>query len=88
MRNTISAKYIKEYIEAHYDELRHNPTRLAKAIRIVAKDYDLNKKDLFHYLIERDDCIPGATSYGFDTRYGRELRSAIEGEYYSKFWKS
>jgi hypothetical protein len=80
-RNTISVKYITDYITSNYGEMRHNATRLAKAIRYTAKAYELDKKDLFHYIIERSNGITGTTSYGFDTAYGREIRETFADNY-------
>jgi hypothetical protein len=80
-RNTISVKYITDYITSNYGEMRHNATRLAKAIRYTAKAYELDKKALFHYIIERSNGITGATSYGFDTAYGRDIRGTFAHNY-------
>jgi hypothetical protein len=52
------------------------------AIIETAKEYKLNKKDLFFYIIERKGTIPMTTSYGFDTAYGREIRQSFENNYY------
>jgi hypothetical protein len=80
-RNTISVKYITDYITSNYGEMRHNATRLAKAIRYTAKAHELDKKALFHYIIERSNGITGATSYGFDTAYGRDIRETFVHNY-------
>ena len=82
MRNTISKRYITDYITSEYGQLRHDANAMAKAIRQTAKDYELNCKDLFHYIIERANTIPMATSYGFDTSYGRKIRRTFEYYYY------
>lgn len=78
MRNTISKKYIIDYITSNYGPMRHDIYRMYYAIISTAKSFKLNKKDLFHYIIERTDAISGATSYGFDTAYGREIRNTFE----------
>jgi hypothetical protein len=83
MKNTISKKYIIDYITSNYGPMRHDIYRMYYAIISTAKVYKLNKKDLFHYVIERTGSIPGATSYGFDTAYGREIRDRFEHEYYN-----
>jgi len=83
MRNTISKKYVIEYIVGQYGEMRHDPSKMVKALNETAKAYDLNKKDLFFYIIERADNIPMTTSYGFDTRYGRQIREDFEYNYYN-----
>lgn len=81
--NTISEKYVINHILENYGQLRHNPKKLVNAVRKTAKDYSLNKIDLFHYIIERKQSILGTTSYGFDTAYGREIRSTFEYYYYN-----
>ena len=82
MRNTISKKYIVNYIEQNYGEFRQDINRFINAIRQTSKKYGLNKKDLFHYIIERKNTIKFATSFGFDTRYGREIREYFSYCYY------
>lgn len=80
MSNTISQKYIKNYITEHYGEVRHNLRRMAKACRIVAKQYGYTPKQIFHFMIE--EVSLGAThSYGFHTAYGRQIRHDFEIEY-------
>ena len=82
MRNTISKKYIVDYIEQNYGEFKQDINRFINAIRKTSKEYNLNKKDLFHYIIERKNTISFATSYGFDTNYGREIREYFSHCYY------
>lgn len=81
MRNSISKKYVVNHIVTNYGEMRHDADRMVKALRITAKEFDLNLKDLFHYIIERSNTILGATSYGFDTAYGREIRETFSDNY-------
>ena len=81
-RNTISKKFILDYVIETYGSFRHNIDNFIKAIRKTSKYYSLNKKDLFYYIIERRNTITGATSYGFDTDYGREIRNTFEHYYY------
>jgi hypothetical protein len=83
MRNTISKKYIIDYITSNYGPMRHDIYRMHHAIVNTAKVYGLSKKDLFHYIIERSNTIIGATSYGFDTAYGREIRHTFESKYHN-----
>jgi hypothetical protein len=82
MRNTISKKYIIDYITSNYGAMKHDIYRMYYAIIETAKRYKLDKKDLFHYIIERSNTIQCATLYGFDTAYGREIRDTFEYEYY------
>ena len=83
MSNTISKKYIIDYITSNYGAMQHDIYRMHYAIISTAKEYGLDKKDLFHYIIERASTIPMATSYGFDTAYGREIRETFKYEYYN-----
>ena len=82
MRNTISKKFIIDYITSNYGPMRHDIYRMYYAIIDTAKEYNLNKKDLFFYIIERRDSIPMSTSYGFDTTYGSDIRRSFEYNYY------
>jgi len=81
--NTISKNYIVNHIESNYGQMRHDADKMAKAIRQTAKEYELDKKALFHYIVERENTIPMATSYGFDTWYGRAIRETFEYNYYN-----
>jgi hypothetical protein len=81
--NTISKKYIIDYITSNYGAMNHDIYRMYYAILSTAKVYKLNKKDLFHYIIERTSSIPLTTSYGFDTAYGRDIRDRFEYEYHN-----
>lgn len=84
MKDTISKKYIKDYIEKELGyELRHDLEAMTKAIRTTAKRFKVGRKNLFHYIIERTNTIPMTTSYGFDTAYGREIREVFEYNYYN-----
>lgn len=79
--NTISKKYIIDYITSNYGPMKHDIYKMHHAIIATAKSFKLNKKDLFHYIVERSNTIPGATSYGFDTAYGREIRNTFSFNY-------
>jgi len=82
--NTISKKYILDYINKECgSEMRHDLAKFIATINNTASQFDLNKKDLFHYMIERADTIPMSQSYGFDTAYGREIRGTFEVNYYN-----
>jgi len=80
MSNTISQKYIKDYITENYGEVRHNLKRMAKACRVVAKHYGFTPKQIFHFMIEQEP-LTGTHSYGFHTRYGREISEEFEVQY-------
>ena len=79
--NTISKKFITDYIIDNYGAMRHDADRMIRAILATAKEYGLNKVDLFFYIIERRVGIPMTTSYGFDTAYGREIRETFKQNY-------
>ena len=81
MSNTISQKYIKDYITEHYGEVRHNLKRMAKVCRTIAKQYGYTPKQIFHFMIEQTD-IGGTHSYGFNTAYGREIREEFKAQYH------
>lgn len=78
---TISKKYVVDYLVTNYGEMRHDAGRMVKALRVTAKQFNLDVKDLFHYIVERSNTIPMATSYGFDTAYGREIRNTFSNNY-------
>ncbi len=80
-RNTISAKYIREYLTETYGRVKQDPTKFSKALRSVGNEYKVNKKDLFHLIIENRNSIPMTISYGFQTRYGRELVESTINQY-------
>ena len=84
MSNTISQKYIKDYITEHYGEVRHNLKRMAKACRIVAKQYGYTPKQIFHFMIEQVS-LGGTHSYGFNTAHGRQIRHDFEIEYHEMY---
>ena len=84
MSNTISQKYIRDYIIEQYGEVRHNLRRMAKACRIVAKIYGYTPKEIFHFMIEQKP-LTGTHSYGFNTAYGREIREEFEVQYHEMY---
>jgi hypothetical protein len=77
MENRISEEYIISYLLANYGQIKHDPKKLAFAIRKTANKYNLNKIDLFHFLIEQKNTIPYAMSYGFQTSFGRKIIEEI-----------
>lgn len=85
--NTISKKYIVNHLVSNYGEMRHNPDDFVRALRSTGRDLNLDKKDLFHFIIGEGCNIPMATSYGFHTAYGREIVDKF-GIYYHIFSKS
>ena len=84
MSNTISQKYIKDYITENYGEVRHNLKRMDEACRVVANIYGYTPKQIFHFMIEQEP-LTGTHSYGFNTRYGREIREEFEVQYHEMY---
>lgn len=84
MSKTISQKYIKDYITENYGEVRHNLKRMVKACMAVAKIYGYTPKQIFHFMIEQEP-LTGTHSYGFNTRYGREIREEFEVQYHEMY---
>ena len=80
MSKTISQKYIKDYITKNYGKVRHDLKRMARACRIVAKIYGYTPKQIFHFIIEQEPLI-NTHNYGFNTRYGRQIRGEFEIHY-------
>lgn len=87
MSNTISQKYIKDYITENYGEVRHNIKSMAKACKTVAKLYNCTPKQIFHFIIENQPINYYTHSYGFHTAYGREIFEEFEIEYYGMYEK-
>jgi len=84
MSNTISQKYIRDYIIEQYGEVRHNLRRMAKACRIVAKIYGYTPKEIFHFMIEQKP-LTGTHSRVIITAYGREIREEFEVQYHEMY---
>jgi hypothetical protein len=78
---TISRKYIVDYVTKTYGYLKFEPTQFTQSIRLVGNHFDVNKVDLFHFIIENNGAIPMTTSYGFQTAYGREIKETFSFVY-------
>ena len=85
MSNTISQKYIKDYINENYGEVRHNLKRMAETCRIVAKIYGYTPKEIFHFMIEQEPIGCYTHSYGFNTALGRQIREEFEVQYHEMY---
>ncbi len=82
----ITAKYIKNYLDENFGGARHDVKIMAKAINEISKIYSVNDPtDAFLYIIGDANTVPGEmfSSYGFDTREGREFRDTFSNIYYS-----
>jgi hypothetical protein len=77
----LTANNIEKYLEEMYGECRHNPKAMLTACRVIAKGMQCKPKEVFHYIVEREDFTGYLTSYGFDTATGRALREEFENEY-------
>ena len=82
MKN-LTTNYIKKYIIETYGILRHDPIKLNKACKLTAKKYNFKPIDVFHFIIENKDINGYLNSYGFNTSYGREIKSNFEFNYYT-----
>ncbi len=80
----ITAKYITKYLEDNYGGPRHDTEIMAQALNEVSKLYKVEPKDAFLYIIGETNGIPGKmfTSYGFDTREGRDFQDLFSSLYY------
>jgi hypothetical protein len=82
--NRLTAKGIERYLTETYGECRHNPKAMAHAAKEVAKTLKCKPLDVFRYVIRETKDIPGLylTSYGFQTRDGREVIHQFEYYYH------
>lgn len=81
----ITAKYIEKYLKENYGGSRHDVEAMAESINEVCKHYGgLDTKQAFEFIIGDRDGVDGAwfTSYGFNTREGREFNDLFAGCYY------
>ena len=76
----VTTKGIETYIRSNYGELRHDAESMKVASRKVAKQLGFRPIDVFKFMIE-DQPIRMSHSYGFHTRYGREVHRMFEYEY-------
>ena len=76
----MTAKEIKDYLITNYGECRHDAGRMETAIRLTAKEFDIDSKDLFHFIVENQP-MTGTHSYGFHTTYGRLVMNNFESAY-------
>tara|TARA_X000000950_G_C13431972_1_gene464434 strand:+ start:210 stop:452 length:243 start_codon:yes stop_codon:yes gene_type:complete len=80
----MKAKEIKNYLVENYGECRHDENKFEVALKNTAITFELNEHDLFLFIVEGKNHIGGTMSYGFQTRYGREIRRVFKGEYYGE----
>lgn len=83
MNSKISVKFIKNYINENYGELRHDPKRLLKACKVVAKIYGYTPKQIFHFMIEDAPLdFTRSHSHGLDSDFSWEIRDEFQIQYY------
>ena len=79
----MNAKQIETYLLSNYGEIRHDAKRMAKALKETSKDYEINKKSLFHMIVENKPIDFFTHSYGFQTSYGREIVNTFKDYYFN-----
>ena len=77
----MNAKQIKQYLVKNYGECKQDENIFATALNKTAKEYELNAKELFNMIVENKPINALTHSYGFQTRYGREIMNYFN-EYY------
>ena len=83
----MNAKQIQTYLISNYGEIRHDAEQMAKAIEQTANEHEINKRALFLMIVENEPIIsqfnPPTHSYGFQTRYGREIINTFNDYYFN-----
>ena len=80
----LTEKNINNYLVNNYGRNQHNSIKLLKASRKTAKEYKVNAKDIFFFMIENRPIIQLNThSYGFNTSFGREIKHIFQNYYYN-----
>ena len=79
----LTTKGMKSYLVENYGEVRHNLDAMRLACVETAKQFNCKALDMFYFIIEQQP-IPNlyTHSYGFNTRFGREIRQQFESNYY------
>lgn len=80
--NTLTVKSIDNYLTENYGGARHCVKTIKKACDIIAKEYKYTPLDIFYLIIENEP-LSGTHSYGFHTRYGRDIIDTFKDTYYS-----
>ena len=78
----MNAKQIKQYLVKNYGECKQDENLIATALNNTAKEYELNAKELFHMIVENKPINAFTHSYGFQTRYGREIINYFKKIFY------
>ena len=79
----MNAKQIQTYLISNYGEIRHDAEQMAKAIEQTANEHEINKRALFLMIVENEPINALTHSYGFQTRYGREIINTFNDYYFN-----
>ena len=73
---------MKKYLTEKYGKVVHDVNKMEVACREVADVHEVDPKEIFHFMVENTP-IKGlyTHSYGFNTAYGRELKSQFSEVY-------
>ena len=80
----MSPKEIKTYLTETYGLCKHDPIKMSKACKSLAKKHKCSPTDMFYFIVE-DVSIPElyTTSYGFHTENGRAIKKEFSNVYNS-----
>lgn len=80
----MNAKQIENYLVLNYGGLKHCPHKMSKAIKQTSKIFDIDRKKLFHLIVENEPIKECYThSYGFHTQTGRNIINTFQNYYYN-----
>ena len=85
MKSEFSSEYIKSYLKATYNEIRHNSSIMEYTSRVIATRYDCCPKKVFHFMIENKK-IPHMNTHilFFITKKGRIIKEEFTEVYIRK----
>ena len=78
----MKANEIEKYLMDTYGKVVHDVNRMEVACEEVAYIHDVKPKEIFHFMVENKS-IEGlhTHSYGFNTAYGRQLKTQFSVMY-------
>jgi hypothetical protein len=82
MKN-LTENYIQNYIVSNYGQMKHSKKAFNLACKKTAKTAECKPIELFHFIIENVDFNGFCNSYGFNTRYGKQIKQDFENNYYN-----
>jgi len=78
----MKATEIKEYLTTTYGKVTHDVDKLEGACKEVAHIHSVDPEDIFHFMVENQEIVQLYThSYGFNTAYGRQLKTQFSEVY-------